>query len=146
MHQKSHWCESMGNIQLKTTEKLHVKINHGIIEICTGYQIGGSKRVIISRVKKMKRTDLPSLSIISLIYINDSLCIYHKCKRPCTSKFMYFYWVSNGSIRMRLAHKDHTLLYPITEIGKSCLLRNNSSEMMNRLLRQFSPSTIHFFT
>ena len=53
--------------------------------------------------------DLTSLGISSPIFINDSLCqpmLWRTCKKLLTNKFIDSFWVSNGSIRLRVENKD----------------------------------------
>ena len=100
------------------------------LRIGTGCQ--GPKRVItkfskgkdtnsIRRVKKnLKGMDLSSAGIRSRVHKNDSSCKYYKmfwqkCKKPCVNKFIHFFWVSNGSIRLKLSENERS--YIITHIN-----------------------------
>ena len=70
-----------------------------------------SKRKDADRIrknkKKLKSTDLSSLNVRGPVYINDSLCNYYKslwskCKRLRDGSFIHSFWVTNGSIRIKL--------------------------------------------
>ena len=75
----------------------------------------------IRRCKKnLKRMDLISLGISSPLFIKGSLCQYYKvlrqkCKRLSTNKFTDSFWVSDGSIRLRVDDKDRPCI--ITHIS-----------------------------
>ena len=96
--------------------KLDVEIDSSNIEDCHWLPGKGPKRVIIKfkkykRDKYLKGMDLTSLGISSPVFINDSLCQYYKmlwrkCKKLWTNKFIDSFWVSNGSIRLRVEGKD----------------------------------------
>ena len=103
--------------------KLHVKIKSSNIEDCHWLPSKWSKRAIIkfskrkdtNRInhfkKNLKGLDLNSLGISSPVFIKDSLCQYYKmlwrkCKKLLTNKFIDSFWVSNGSIRLRVENKD----------------------------------------
>ena len=60
---------------------------------------------------ELKTTDLKSIGITTPVYINDSLCFYYKklwskCKKLWTNKFIFGYWVSNGSIKIRISERS----------------------------------------
>ena len=60
---------------------------------------------------KLKTTDLKFIGITTLVYINDSLCFYYKklwskCKKPWTNKFFFGYWVSSGSVKIRISERS----------------------------------------
>ena len=84
----------------------------------------GPKRVIVKfskrkdansvrRAKKnLKGMDLSSLGITSPVYINDSLCQYYKtlwkkCKKLWSNKYITSFWVSNGSIRLKVVENGN---------------------------------------
>ena len=112
-------------------KKLDVKIDSSNIEDCHWLPGKGPKRVDVkfskrknaNRLRKVKKNvkdmDLPSICIRSLVYINDSLCKYckmlwRKWKKLSVNKFIHSFWVSNGSIRLKLS--DNGRLDMITHI------------------------------
>ena len=64
----------------------------------------------IHRIRsKLKTTDLKSKGMTTM-YINDSLNFYYKklwskCKKLWTNKFIFGYWVSNGSVKIRMSER-----------------------------------------
>ena len=57
--------------------------------------------------KNLKGMKLESLEVDSPIFINDSLCSYYKhlwskCKRLWTKKYIHTFWVSNGSVKIKI--------------------------------------------
>ena len=75
------------------------------------YQFSKRKDRIRHCKKNLKGMDLTSLGISSPVFINDSLCQYYKmlwrkCKKLLTNKFIDSFWVSNGSIRLRVENKN----------------------------------------
>ena len=79
--------------------------------------------------------NLSSLGIKTPVYIYDSLCsyckmLYRKCKKLRSSKFIHAFWVSNGSIKIRIADNDR--VYTVTH-------NNNLEELFfaNELLLDF---------
>ena len=67
--------------------------------------------------KNLKGMNLSSIGITTPMYINDSLCSYYKmlrrkCKKLWSSKFVHTFWVSNGSIKLKIADNDR--VYTIT--------------------------------
>ena len=108
---------------LNIFRKLDVEIDSSNIEYCHWLPSKGPKRAIIkfskrkdaNRIrhckKNLKGMDLTSLGISSPVFINDSLCQYYKmlwrkCKRLLTNKLIDSFWVSNGSIRLRVENED----------------------------------------
>ena len=63
----------------------------------------------IRRVRsKLKTTNLKSIGINTSVYINDSLRFYYKklwskYKKIWTSKFIFGYWVSNCSVKIKIS-------------------------------------------
>ena len=128
--------ESIENSELKDTvlqlfKKLAVEIDSNI-EDCHWLPSKGPKRVIVefskrkgaNRVWKVKKNlkgiDLSSTGIKSPVYINESLCKYckmlwRKCKKLCVNKLIHSFWVSNGSIRLKLSDNERS--YMITHIN-----------------------------
>ena len=113
----------MENTALNVFRKPDVEIAPSNIEDCHWLPGKGPKRAIIKFSKRkdanrihhcrnnLKGMDLTSLGISSPVFINDSLCQYYKmlwrkCKKLLTNKFIDSFWVSNGSIRLRVENKD----------------------------------------
>ena len=76
-----------------------------------------SKRKDADRIwknkKNLKSTVLSPLSVQCPVYINDSLCNYYKslwskCKRLRDGNFIYVFWVTNGSIRIKVTESSQT--------------------------------------
>ena len=100
--------------------KLNVTVQAADIEACHWIQAKkGPKKVIVKLSrrkdaeeirkarKKLKSLNLSSIGIESPIYINDSLCVYYKklwakCKNLWEEKYINGFWVSNGSIRLKI--------------------------------------------
>ena len=56
---------------------------------------------------KLKGMNLCSTGINNAVFINDSLCSYYKMlwrnfKKLWSSKYIYAFWVSNGTLRLKL--------------------------------------------
>ena len=56
---------------------------------------------------------LNSIGIDTPVYINGSLCDYYKkfwskCKKLRTNKLIHGFWVSNGSIRLKIVENGKT--------------------------------------
>ena len=56
---------------------------------------------------KLKGMNLCSIGINNPVFINDRLCSYYKmlcrkCEKPCSNKYVYALWVSNGMLRVKL--------------------------------------------
>ena len=113
--------KDLENTALNIFRKLDVEIDSSNIEDCHWLPNKGPKRAIIkfskrkdaNRIrhckKNLKGMDLTSLGISSPVFINDSLCQYYKmrkCKKLLTNKFIGSFWVSNGSIRLRVENRD----------------------------------------
>ena len=116
--------ESIENSELEETalqlfKKLYVEVDSSNIEDWQWLPSKGPKRKIAkfskrkdsNRIRKVKKNwkgmDLSSIGIRPPVHINDSLCKYYemlweKCKKRCVNKFIHQFWVSNGSIRLRL--------------------------------------------
>ena len=67
---------------------------------------------IRSEKKKQKGKNLTSLGINTPVYINDSLCIYYKklwakCKKLHNNKLIYAFWISNGSIKLKVSENGN---------------------------------------
>ena len=80
---------------------------------------------------KLKTTDLKPIGITTPVYINDSLCFYYKklwskCKKLWSNKFIFGYWVSNGSIKIRISERSPVkVISHIVDLEK--LFPDNSS-------------------
>ena len=89
------------------------------IENCHWLQSNGPKKVIIKFARrkdanlirknkdKFKGMNLCSIGINNAVFINDRLCSYYKmlwrkCKKLWSSKYIYAFWVSNGTLRLKL--------------------------------------------
>ena len=106
---------------LTVLSKLDVNIDPANVEACHWLKSNnkGKKAILklsrrkdsdeIRRVRsKLKTTDLKPIGITTPVYINDSLCFYYKklwskCKKLWSNKFIFGYWVSNGSIKIRIS-------------------------------------------
>ena len=109
---------------LTVLSKLDVNIDPANVEACHWLKSNnkGKKAILklsrrkdsdeIRRVRsKLKTTDLKPIGITTPVYINDSLCFYYKklwskCKKLWTNKFIFGYWVSNGSIKIRISERS----------------------------------------
>ena len=105
---------------LTVLSKLDVNMDPANAETCHWVKSNKGKKAILkfSRRKdsdeirrvKLKITDLEPIGITTPVYINDSLCFYYKnlwskCKKLWTNKFIFGYWVSNGSIKIRISER-----------------------------------------
>ena len=122
----------MENSELKDTalklfKKLDVEIDSSNIDDCHWLPSKEPKRVTakfskrkdansIRKVKKsLKGTNLSSIGVRSPVHINDSLCKYYKmlwrkCKKLCVNKFIHSFWLSNGSIRLKLCDNERSYI------------------------------------
>ena len=122
----------LGNTALQLFKKLYVEIDSSNLQDCHWLPSKGPKRVIVkfpkrkdaNRIRKVKKNlkgiDLSSTGIRSSVYINDGLCKYYKmlwqkCKKLCVNKFIHSFWVSNGSIRLKLSDNERSQI--ITHIN-----------------------------
>lgn len=97
------------NVKPKNIEACHwVKTKHGGRRVI----IKLSKRKDADKIRKnkkmLKNTNLTSLGIHNPVYINDSLCRYYKslwikCKRLRDGNQIHSFWITNGSIRLKLS-------------------------------------------
>ena len=119
------------DIALHLFKKLDVEEDSSKIEDWHWLPSKEPKRVIVkffkrkdtNRVRKVKKNlkgmDSSLIGIRSPVYLIDSLCKYYKmlwrkCKKLCVNKFIHSFWVSNGSIRLKLS--DNGRLDMITHI------------------------------
>ena len=109
---------------LTVLSKLDVNIDPVNVEACHWLKSNnkGKKAILklfrrndsdeIGRVRdKLKTTDLKPIGITTPGYINDSLYFYYKklwskCKKLCSNKIIFAYWVSNGSIKIRISGRS----------------------------------------
>ena len=101
-------------VKSKNIEACHwIKTKHGGKRVI----IKLSKRKDADRIrknkKKLKSTDLSSLNVQGPVYINDSLCSYYKslwskCKSLRDGKFIHSFWVTNGSIRIKVTESSQS--------------------------------------
>ena len=116
--------DSVSNVDLEKTtikifDKLDVAIDPSNIEDCHWLKSNGPKKVIIKfdrrkdanlirkNKNKLKEMNLCSIGINNPLFINDSLCSYYKmlwrkCKKLWSSKYIHAFWVSNGTLRLKL--------------------------------------------
>ena len=65
---------------------------------------------------------LESLEVDDLIFMDDSLCSYYKrlwskCKRLWTSKYIHNFWVSNGSVSIKIGENSKPNTINITDLS-----------------------------
>ena len=116
---------------IKIFDKLNVAIDPSNIEDCHWLKSNGPKKVIIKFARrkdanlvrknknKLKGMNLSSVGINNPVFINDSLCSYYKmlwrkCKKLWSSKYIHAFWVSNGTLRIKLT--ENGCVYIITYI------------------------------
>ena len=117
-------CSILKGKELTVLSKLNVNINPANVEACHWFNSNneGKKAILkLSRRKdsdetrrvrsKLKTTDLKPIEITTPMHINDSLCFYYKklwskCKNLWSNKFIFGYWVSNGSIKIRISKRS----------------------------------------
>ena len=104
---------------IKIFDKLDVGIDPSNIEDYHWFKSNGRKKVIIKFARredanliqknknKLKGMNLCSVDINNPVFINDSLCSYYKilwqkCKKLWSSKYIHAFWVSNGTLRLKL--------------------------------------------
>ena len=75
-----------------------------------------ARKVLLNK-KKFKNLDPETLNLPSgtKIYINESLCRYYKklwsmCKNLWDAKHILSFWVSNGSIRVKLKNEAVSII------------------------------------
>ena len=112
---------------LDVFDKIDVIIQPENIEACHWLKSGANKKAIIKfskrkdavRVRKTKRklktTDLTSVGISKPVYINDSICKYYKylwskCKKLLNGRFIHRFWISNGTLRIKLFESSHPII------------------------------------
>ena len=122
---------------LTVLSKLDVNIDPANVEACHWFKSsnkGKKASLKLSRRKdsdeirmvrsKLKTTDLKPIRITTPVYINGSLCFYikklwSKCKKLWSNKFIFGYWVSDGSIKIRYLSVHLLKLFHISLIWKS---------------------------
>ena len=142
-----------GNIT-KRFEKFDVDVDPENVEDCHWLKTRNSSKKVIIKLskrkdadkirqvkKKLKSLNLESMGISSPIFINDSLCAYYKklwakCKMLWLNKYIYGFWVSYGSIKI----KESESLLPVTithdvdlenKFAGNPLLKDNSEDWDN---------------
>ena len=113
--------KDLENLTLQIFEKIDASVDPENVEDCHWVK---TQKVIIklsrrkdankihSEKKKLKGKNLTSLGINTPVYINDSLCIYYKklwakCKKLHNNKLICAFWVSNGSIKLKVSENDN---------------------------------------
>ena len=109
---------------LTDLSKLDVNIDPANVEACHWLKSNNKGKKVILRLSrrknldeicwvrsKLKTTNLKPRGITTPVYINDSLCfcykkLWSKCKRLWANKFIFSYWVSNGSIKIRISERS----------------------------------------
>ena len=109
---------------LTVLSKLDVNVDPANVEACHWLKSNNKGKKVILKLprrkdsdeirrvrRKLKTTDLKPIEIITPVYINDSLCFYYKklwskCKKLWSNKFIFGYWVSNGSIKIRILERS----------------------------------------
>ena len=101
------------SVKPKNIEACHwVKTKHGGKRVIIKF----SKRKDVDKIRKnkknLKTANLTSLNIHNPVYVNDSLCKYYKslwikCKRLRDGNEIHSFWVTNGSIRMKLTESSN---------------------------------------
>ena len=98
---------------------LDVTIDPSNIEDCLWLKSNGPSKVIIKFARrkdpnliwknknKLKGMNLCSIGINNSVFINDSLCshykmLWRKWKKLWSSKYIHAFWVSNGTLRLKL--------------------------------------------
>ena len=105
---------------LEVFQKIDVTIEPENVEACHWLKSdrGGKKAIIkfskrkdADKVrqakKKLKTTNLSAMGISQPVFVNDSLCKYYKflwskCKKLLNGRFMQRFWISNGTLRLKL--------------------------------------------
>ena len=91
-----HWLASRTRLSIKA-----------IIKLSKHKDANKIRRV----TKNLKNLNLSSLGIKNPLFINDSLFSYYKmlwgkCKNLSSNKSTHAFWVSNGSIRLKIGEND----------------------------------------
>ena len=112
--------KDLENLTLQIFEKIDISVDPENVEDCHWVKPQRLKKVIIklsrrkdtnkicSEKKKLNGKNLTSLGINAPVYINGSLCIYYKklwakCKKLHNNKLIYAFWISNGSIKLKVS-------------------------------------------
>ena len=150
------------------------------IEDCHWLKSNGPKKVIIKFARrkdanlirknknKLKGMNLCSIGINNPVFINDSLCSYYKmlwrkCKKLWSSKYIHAFWVSNGTLRLKLTESgrvhminhssDLNELFPENELLRDeqqvplfiCLVYFDLNLWFFAFILQFRYSDLHIF-
>ena len=86
---------------------------------------------IMSNKNKLRTVDKETIGVNTPIYINESLCrankvLWSKCRRLKNEKFLHAFWVTNGSIKLKVNenstankiehHEDLRHLFPNADV------------------------------
>ena len=115
---------------LTILEEIDAPVDLGLVEDCHRLPSKGDPKMVILKLnrrkdgrkvllnkKKLKNLDPEILNLPSdtKIYINESLCKYYKklwskCKKLWDAKHILSFWVSNGSIRVKLKNEAVSII------------------------------------
>ena len=165
---------------IKIFDKLDVATDLSNIEDCHRLKSSEPKKVIIKFVRrkdanliwknknKLKGMNLCSVGINNPVFINHNLCSYYKmlwwrCKKLWYSKYINAFWVSNGTLRLKLTESEHVhtithsqdldVLLPENELLRDeqevpcfvCLVYFHLSLWFFVFILQFRCSYLHIF-
>ena len=74
--------------------------------------------------------NLSSVGINNSVFINDSLCSYYKmlwrkCKTLWSSKYIHAFWVSNGTLRLKITENGRVHIITHVKIWMSYFPKTN---------------------
>ena len=122
--------KDIGKKVLEVLDTIDVPVNKDLVEDCHRIRSKDSlkkfilklslrkdsRRVLLNK-KKLKQVKPESLNLPAgvKIYINESLCPYYKklwtkCKKLWDAKRILSFWVSNGSIRVKLINENVSII------------------------------------
>ena len=105
---------------LNVFKKIDVNVQAENIEACHWLKSKNSAKKVIVKFsrrkdadnvrkskKKLKNANLSTLGINNPVFVNDSLCkqyksLWSKCKKLFINKFLHGFWVTNGTIRIKV--------------------------------------------
>ena len=111
-------------------EQLDMMVNSNNIEDCYWVKSSKDQNMVIVKLfrredankirlskKGLKGMNLSPLGINSTVYINDSLCTYHKilwskCRKLFLKKYIHSFWVANGTNKLKTV--ENWLGYAVT--------------------------------
>ena len=117
-------------IVLEVLDTIDATVSTDLVKDCPGIPSKGSPKKVILKLsrrkdsrrvllnkKKLKQLKPESLNLPASvkIYINESLCPYYKklwtkCKKLWDAKRILSFWVSNGSIRVKLVNENVSII------------------------------------